>query len=69
MHILVKIKHNTKIQLNYSSLKSALIDSGAVPASGFHFYVESIKDNISGLREYMNKRHTKSKGSEQEVSE
>lgn len=63
MHILVKIKHNTKIQLNYSSLKAALVESGAVPASGFHFYVESIKDNISDLRDYMNKKHASSKGS------
>ena len=45
MHMLVKIKHDTKIQLNYTTLKKALIDSGAVN-EGFHFYVETIKDNI-----------------------
>lgn len=54
-HALVKIKHRTKIGLDYDGMREALIESGAVPASGFHFYSKLVKDNVGTLKDYMTK--------------
>ena len=54
-HALVIIHHRTSIRLNYNKIKSDLIDLGAVPASGFHFYSKLIKDNLQNVEDYINK--------------
>lgn len=54
-HALVIIIHRAKIRLNYQKIKEDLIDMGAVPASGFHFYSKLIKDNLQNVEDYINK--------------
>ncbi len=54
-HALVIIHHRTLIGLDFEKIKSDLVDLGAVPASGFHFYCKPIKDNLQNVEEYINK--------------
>jgi hypothetical protein len=54
-HALVIIHHRSSIRLSYARIKQELVDSGAVPASGFHFYSKVIKDNLQNVEDYIHK--------------
>lgn len=55
MHALVKIKHRTKIRIDYDKMKRALKRNNAVPEAGFHFYVKLVQNDVKNVLEYMKK--------------
>lgn len=67
MHALVRIKHRTKVKLDYKAIRKALVKEGAVrKGKGFHFYAKLFRDNRITLLDYINK--TRERASDRELA-